>query len=76
MWRVGSWSNVPGGYYTSLEMAPKGRLRRSMRSRGFSYLLGYTPSNPDLDGTFRDVQVIVNRPDVTVRYRHGYFAAP
>jgi hypothetical protein len=64
-----------GGYYTSLEMAPKAVAKVDALTR-FSYLLGYTPSNPDLDGTFRDVQVVVNRPDLTVRFRHGYFAAP
>jgi hypothetical protein len=41
----------------------------------FSYLLGYEPSSPTLDGTYRDVEVKVNRPDVTVLFRHGYYAA-
>jgi hypothetical protein len=40
----------------------------------FSYLLGYAPSNPALDRKYRDVEVRVNRPGVTVHYRHGYYA--
>jgi VWFA-related protein len=41
------------------------------------YVLGYTSSNPALDGTFRQVKVTVNgfgRP--TVRTRNGYYATP
>ena len=64
-----------GGYYSSVEMAPKAVAKVDALTR-FSYLLGYTPSNPALDGKFRDVDVIVNRPGATVRFRHGYFAAP
>jgi len=68
-------AELTGGFYTSLDMATKAVAKIDELTR-FSYLLGYTPSNPDLDGTFRDVEVTVNRPDVTVRFRHGYFAAP
>jgi len=63
-----------GGYYTSLEMASKATAKIDQATR-FSYLLGYTPSNPELDGQYRDIEVRVNRPGLTVRYRHGYFAA-
>lgn len=63
-----------GGFYSSLDMATKAVSQLDEQTR-FSYLLGYTPFNPDLDGTFRDVEVKVNRPGLTIRFRHGYFAA-
>jgi hypothetical protein len=56
-------------------MAPKAVAKIDALTR-FLIFVWYTPSNPALDGRFRDVDVAVNRPDATVRFRHGYFAAP
>ena len=39
----------------------------------FQYLLGYYPSDTDWNGKYRKVVVKVNRPDVTVRHRDGYY---
>jgi VWFA-related protein len=39
------------------------------------YLVGYEPTNLAPDGKFRKVEVKVNRPDVSVRSRSGYWAA-
>ena len=38
------------------------------------YSVGYYPTNPDKDGTFRRVRVIVDRPDAAVKTRKGYYA--
>jgi VWFA-related protein len=38
------------------------------------YLVGYTPTNDTYDGRFRNIEVKVNRPGVTVAARKGYFA--
>lgn len=38
------------------------------------YLLGYYPTDKDWSGGFRKVEVKVNRPDINLRYRAGYYA--
>ncbi len=38
------------------------------------YLVGYTPANQTYDGRFRNIDVKVTRPGVTVSARKGYFA--
>ena len=48
--------------------------RRLADSLSAYYLLGYYSSNPAADGRFREIEVRVNQPDVTVSARPGYFA--
>ena len=43
-------------------------------SSRFQYLLGYQPTKATWDGQFRRVKVTVNRKDVRVLHRHGYYA--
>ena len=38
------------------------------------YQLGYTSTNAAWDGTWREVEIKVSRPDVKLRSRKGYFA--
>lgn len=38
------------------------------------YILGYTPKNSELDGTFRRIEVKTTVRDARVRYRKGYYA--
>jgi VWFA-related protein len=38
------------------------------------YVLGYYPTNAKRDGTFRKIQVDVNRADTKVLARKGYYA--
>lgn len=38
------------------------------------YVLGYTSSNKLKDGRYRRLKVAVNRPDVKLEYRAGYYA--
>ena len=39
------------------------------------YILGFHPTNPAQDGAFRHLTVKLNRPDVKLDYRPGYYAA-
>jgi Ca-activated chloride channel homolog len=47
------------------------RVLAELRGR---YQLGYASSNAALDGTWRDVEIKVRRPDLKLRSRKGYFA--
>jgi VWFA-related protein len=67
-------TDLTGGYFTGLRYADDALAIVDQGTR-FSYLLGYAPSRPELDGKFRNVVVTVNRPGVTVRFQHGYYAA-
>ncbi len=40
------------------------------------YVLGYQPEDLKLDGQYRQIEVRVKRPGVTVRARRGYLALP
>jgi Ca-activated chloride channel homolog len=41
------------------------------------YTIQYTPSNNNMDGTFRQIKIAVNAPGhLTVRTRSGYYATP
>jgi VWFA-related protein len=41
---------------------------------GAQYEIGYTPTNPALDGTYRSIRVLLARKGVTCRWKPGYFA--
>src|ERR1700692_4503987 len=38
------------------------------------YVLGFTSSNPSKDGRFRHLKVTINRPDLKLDFRSGYYA--
>ncbi|HEU5336229.1 MAG TPA: VWA domain-containing protein [Terriglobales bacterium] len=49
-------------------------FRRVQEDTSTYYLLGYRTSNPVRDGRFRRITVRVNRPDLKLVYRRGYYA--
>ena len=41
------------------------------------YTIGYSPTNENMDGTYRQIKIVVNAPGKpTVRTRSGYYATP
>ncbi|HTV54584.1 MAG TPA: VWA domain-containing protein [Terriglobia bacterium] len=46
-------------------------LGRQLNSQ---YSIGYTPTDQNLDGTYRRIKVVVHRKGVRVRYKNGWFA--
>ncbi len=68
-----NFSALTGGLASSNAYADRAASRLDASTR-FQYLLGYSPSNGDWDGGYRRIRVEVNRPDVTVGFRHGYYA--
>jgi VWFA-related protein len=53
---------------------PETRVPPIFDENGSYYLLGFQSDNSKLDGKFRKLEVTVNRPDVDVRTRSGYYA--
>jgi hypothetical protein len=51
-----------------------GGFQRFVRDNSSYYLLGYVPTVEHRDGKFHDLKVRVNRRNVTVRARRGYYA--
>jgi VWFA-related protein len=51
-----------------------GVFSQVQRDSSAYYVLGYTSSNHLKDGRFRRLKVQVNRPDIKLEYRSGYYA--
>jgi VWFA-related protein len=69
-------SENTGGFAMVNRNAPEAGAAVLMQETASYYLLGFQSSNPRADGKFRRITVRVNRPDVTVRARRGYYAPP
>jgi VWFA-related protein len=63
-----------GGHavYTSNDLA--GTVAAAIDFGSNFYTLTYTPTNQTLDTRFRTIKVSVNRPNLHLTYRNGYFA--
>jgi VWFA-related protein len=51
-----------------------GSIRQTIDGSRVTYQLGFYPENVNWDGSFRKIQVKVNRREVQVQARDGYFA--
>jgi hypothetical protein len=49
-------------------------LDQAQRDAESYYLVGYEPLETGKKGTYRAVRMVTTRPNVTLRYRHGYYA--
>ena len=66
-------SRLTGGRASIAASVPESLSRLNELTRA-EYLLGYYPKNGDWNGKYRRVVVRVNRPDLKLSYRHGYYA--
>jgi Ca-activated chloride channel family protein len=67
--------NAETGIYTAQKMiALADSLESIRRQLTNQYLIGYTPTDSSLDGTFRKIRVVAHRKNVVIRYKPGYFA--
>ena len=67
--------NAETGIYTAQKMiALADSLEAIRRQLTNQYLIGYTPTNSALDGTYRKIRVVADRKGVVIRYKPGYFA--
>lgn len=67
--------NAETGIYTAEKMiALADSLEAIRRQLTNQYLIGYTPADDTLDGTYRKIRVVAQRKGVIIRYKPGYFA--
>lgn len=73
---LGRLADETGGFLVDNTNKLGAGVTRMQQDRSSYYLLGYQSTNAKLDNTFRRVSVKVKRPNVVVRARQGYRAAP
>lgn len=71
---LGQLANQTGGLLISSTNNPGPRLRQIDEDLHAYYLLTYSPKNQKFDGHFRQITVKLDRPDVEVQARKGYYA--
>jgi VWFA-related protein len=69
-----SLAESSGGFAVQNKNDLEAGLRRIGRESQVYYLLGYAPDDVRQDGKFKRIGVRVERPDVRVRARKGYYA--
>ncbi|MBX3243040.1 MAG: VWA domain-containing protein [Acidobacteria bacterium] len=64
----GSFIAAPGG------VAMREAFENIVKELGEQYTLGYTPLNEKKDGKWREIELRISRPGLTIRTRKGYTA--
>jgi VWFA-related protein len=72
-WFLKTLSESTGGFAVVDTNDPAPGVAQLVRESGSYYLLGYVPTKPGAQGRFRKIEVHVNRRDVMVRARTGYY---
>jgi VWFA-related protein len=71
---LGSLADMTGGRTIMQTDTPETQLPALFGESQSYYLLAFAPGDSKADGKFHNITVKVNRPDVTVRTRSGYYA--
>jgi VWFA-related protein len=69
-----AYTEQTGGRFVTQNMASE-VIPAVFRESGSYYVLGFQPAYTKTDGRYRRISVKVNRPNVTVQARGGYYAA-
>jgi VWFA-related protein len=69
-----AYTDQTGGRFVTQNMASE-VIPAVFRESGSYYVIGFQPSYTKTDGRYRRIAVKVNRPNVTVQARGGYYAA-
>jgi VWFA-related protein len=71
---LGSLADMAGGRTITQTGSPETELPALFGESQSYYLLAFAPAEPKTDGKFHNLSVRVNRPNVSVRSRSGYYA--
>ncbi len=71
---LGPLADLTGGFLIHDTNDLVAGIRRVSEDMHGYYLLTYVPENKDYDGTFRQINIKLNRPNVDVQSRKGYYA--
>jgi VWFA-related protein len=71
---LGSLADTTGGRTITQTDAPEKQIPALFAESQSYYLLAFAPGETKADGKFHGIAVKVNKPDVTVRTRSGYYA--
>jgi len=72
---LGYLPDATGGRVVLNTNTPEDNVFGILRETSAYYVLGFEPAARTDDGRFHDIKVKVNRPDITVQTRRGYYAA-
>lgn len=71
---LGQLADQTGGFLVKDTNNPGAKLKQVDEDLHTYYALAYLPQNQTFDGRFRQISVRVNRPNVEVQARKGYYA--